>query len=285
MKSILLFLLCFLVTPLQAASSVWKVESASTTLFLAGTVHVLRDSDYPLPAAFGKAYQQAQQLVFEVDIQQAQSPTFQQSMAEAARLPPGTRLQDILQPETLKKLRDHLESKGMQLSQFEGLKPSIIATTLTMMELRNIGVSNEGVDAHFYLKAQRDGKKTSALETSQQQISYLLQMGEDNEDLMILQTLEEVKSLKSDFSDMLDSWRSGDTTRLEVLFVQPMKDRFEPIYQSLLVERNQNWMHKLQELMKTPETELVLVGTAHMIGQDGLLSLLAKKGYRISQLE
>ena len=73
MKRLILVLCCLYLQPLWAQSPVWKIESEQGSLYLAGTIHVLRDSDYPLPAAFDKAYAEAELLAFETDIAASQS--------------------------------------------------------------------------------------------------------------------------------------------------------------------------------------------------------------------
>jgi hypothetical protein len=264
---------------------VWLVESAHSQLYLAGTVHILRDSDYPLPAAFRIAYSESGRLAFEVDIAQTQSAAFQQQMMQAIALPEGTSLEQILTPATLRKLQAYLDDNGLKLDQFRGLKPAMIATTLTLIELRKLGVSSTGVDAYFFQKAQEDGKQLLALESVEQQLSFLSRMGQGLEDMMILQTLKDIETLESEFGDMLTSWREGNLQRLEEFFIAPMKEDFEPVYQELLVTRNQNWLPQLKAFLDTPDTEMVLVGSAHLAGEDGLLNLLEQSGYRISQLD
>lgn len=285
MKTFLLLTLYALSLPLQASSPVWLVESGSTKLFLAGTVHILRDSDYPLPRAFETAYARAQTLAFETDIAATQDTSFQQRLLKAIALPKGTSLKQLLKPQTLDRLQTYLQENQLGLNQFAGLKPSMIAMTMTMIELKKLGVGSQGVDNYFYQKARQDGKPTLALESVQKQIDFLAQMGQGQEDLMILQTLNEIETLETEFSHMLRSWRQGDTQKLEELFITPMKNDFGPIYQQLLVKRNRNWLPQLIEYMQTPEIEMVLVGSAHMPGQDGLLILLEKAGYQISQLD
>lgn len=285
MKPILLMLLSILAQASQADSPVWLVESASSRIYLAGTVHILRDSDYPLPTAFEKAYSNSQQLAFEIDIEETQNANFQLQMMQAIALPEGTTLAQVLAPETIQKLQTYLDDNGLQLDQFKGLKPSMIATTLTMIELKKLGVSNMGVDLYFYQKARQDNKQVLALESAEQQISFLAQMGQGQEDMMILQTLKEIETLDNEFSKMLTSWRQGDLQLLEEIFIAPMKTEFEPVYQQLLVTRNKNWLPQLKGYLKTAETEMVLVGSAHLPGEDGLLNLLKKSGYRISQLD
>ncbi len=268
-----------------ASSPVWKIENGKHTTYLAGTVHILRASDYPLPEAFDRAYQKSRIVTFEVDIEQSRSPEFNQAMLQIALLPKGQTIRDQLSADTYQQLVDYLNQNQLPIQQFSALRPSILAITLTMREMQKMGVGNQGVDEHFYNRAKQDGKTIQALETIQQQIDFINQMGTGVEDEMIRQTLADIATLQTEFDTMIQSWRSGDRAQLTELFVTPMREQFEPVYQQLLVQRNQNWMPKIQQYLETPDTELVLVGSAHLIGPDGLLQQLKKTGYRITQLD
>lgn len=281
----LFILITFFIPPAFSASPVWQVTSGQNKIFLGGTVHILRASDYPLPDSFDQAFKQSDIVVFETDITQSQSAEFRYQMLKAVMLPPETRLETLLSPQTLADLEGYLHNNEMTLQQFAGLKPSMISINLTVMELRKLGAGVTGVDAYYYDQAKKQGLTTLALETVQQQIDFLANMGEGQEDLMIRQTLEDIKTMPELFSDMVDSWRTGNTEKLKKLFIDTMQQDFNAIYQRLLVKRNQQWLPKLLEFIKTPETELVLVGSAHLIGPDGLLHALEQAGYRVTQLD
>ena len=282
----LFFLLLLIFQQAAVASSpVWKIENAGHVSYLAGTVHILRASDYPLPKAFDQAYQQAAILAFEVDIDASRSPDFNQAMLQISLLPQGQTIRDHLSKDTYQQLTDYLKKNQLPIQQFSTLRPSILAITLTMLEMQKMGVGDQGVDEHFYTKAKREGKTVQALESIQQQIDFIAQMGIGVEDEMIRQTLADITTLQTEFNAMIKSWRNGDRAQLAELFVTPMREQFEPVYQQLLVQRNQNWMPKIHQYLKTPETELILVGSAHLLGPDGLLQQLEKSGYRITQLD
>jgi len=67
--------------------------------------------------------------------------------------------------------------------------------------------------------------------------------------------------------------------------VQPMRAFSPRLYRELLVERNRRWLPQIIELLKTPERELVLVGSAHLAGPDGLIRSLRERGYRVSRVD
>jgi uncharacterized protein YbaP (TraB family) len=281
-----LFTLCLLL-PISALarSPVWLIERDDHKLYLAGTVHLLRADDYPLPQAYEVAYRKARHLVFELDLEDSRSREFQMLTIEAMRLPPGTQLSALIKPDTLQKLELQLHKHGLDLARFSGTKPAMIAMTLTVLELQRMGVGSAGVDEHFYNRARADNKRISALETADEQIQMLASMGQGHEDEMMRQTLEELESLQDEFGHMLSAWRSGDRQRLEKLFIEPMKQDFSESYEELLVERNDKWLPKIRRMLKTGEVEMVLVGSAHLVGKDGLLQRLEGEGYKISQLD
>ena len=285
MKRLIVLFCCLYLQPLSAQSPVWKIESAQGSLYLAGTIHVLRASDYPLPGAFDEAYAAAELLAFETDIMATQNVDFSDQLMRAMTLPAGKSLDQLLRPATLERLQMHLQANQMSLQQFARMKPGMIAITLTLRELGKLGAGSHGVDHHFYLKAINQGKSIHAMETSQQQLEFLANMGEGQEDLLIEQTLNDIETLNELYNDMVNSWRSGDNQRMEALFIEPMQQQFEPIYQQLLVTRNHNWLPQLIEFLTTPQTEMVLVGSAHLLGKDGLLHLLRLQGYTITQLD
>ena len=280
------FFILFLLTRSAFASSpVWLVETGHSRLYLAGTIHLLRETDYPLPAAFNSAYTQSSLLVFETDIDTTRQAAFQQQMMAAVSLPPGKQIDQFFSPQTLRKLETYLHARQLSLKQFSNLKPSMLSMTLTLMELDKLGVGSFGVDQFYYNQARRDRKTTLELESAQQQIEFLASMGEGQEDLMIEQTLEDIDTLAEQFPVMIKSWREGDIAQLEALFIEPMKNEFNAVYQQLLVQRNQNWMPQINALLKTADTEMVLVGCAHLIGKDGLVDELRKAGLRVTQLD
>lgn len=281
----LLFLLLIFVQPAIASSPVWLVESAGHRLYLAGTIHLLRAADYPLPAAFDRAYRQSQKLAFETDIDGTNSNDFQSRLMQAVLLPPNQRLQDLITSSTLSKLQQHLSANKLSFDYFAKFKPSMLSMTLTLMELKKLGVGSHGVDQYFHNRAKQDKKQTLALESLQQQIDFVSNMGQGEEDLMLRQTLEEIETMQDLFSDMITSWRAGDTKKLNELFITPMQQEFNALYQQLLVQRNQNWIPKIEHYLQTPETEMVLVGCAHLIGKDGLIKHFRQAGYQVSQLD
>ena len=82
---------------------------------------------------------------------------------------------------------------------------------------------------------------------------------------------------------MSDAWRTGNRKKLYSKGIQPMQKDYPRIHRSLLVDRNYDWLPKIERLLKHQEKKLVMVGALHLVGEDGLLTLLKNKGYKIEQ--
>lgn len=87
--------------------------------------------------------------------------------------------------------------------------------------------------------------------------------------------------MSSDLEKMIASWKAGDLDTLDNAFSERMRKETPAVYQSLVVERNQKWLPQIAEMLKTPEIEMVLVGSLHLSGKDGLLVQLKKAGYKV----
>ncbi|WOH35918.1 TraB/GumN family protein [Thalassotalea fonticola] len=267
-----------------ADAPVWQVSKNGETVYFGGTVHVLSESDYPLPQAFDQAYQQSSVLVFEMDMSLTQTMAFQQQMLQQMTYQDGRTYADDLKPETVKKLNAYMESKGIPVANLQMFKPSMLSVTLTMVELQRLGLGGTGVDAFFSTRGIADKKSFKYLELPEQQISYLANMGKGYEDELINYTLDDMKKLPTMMKEMKDAWRTGDNEELYNVAGKEWQEKFPKSYNQLLVERNNNWMPAVEGYFNTKEVEFVLVGAMHLVGKEGVLSQLQAKGYTIKQL-
>ncbi len=268
----------------HAGSPVWLISKGDKHLYLGGTIHVLRPSDYPLPAVFNEAYKQTDIVVLETDLQKMSSPAFQQSLLKTVVYPADQTLKDHIAADTYKELESYLSSKGIPLANIVTLKPGMASISLSMIELQNQGFNEVGVDSYYNAKALNDKKTLLALETPEEQLDFINQMGVDNPDKLITYTLRDIKESPFKMDTLKDAWKSGNNEVLHALMLKYLRDDFPEIYNILLVRRNHNWLPKIETLFQSQEKAFILVGAMHLIGKDGLLALLKKKGYKVENL-
>jgi uncharacterized protein YbaP (TraB family) len=256
-----------------AETSVWRVSDGNKTVYLGGTVHLLRPSDYPLP-----------ELYFETDISSMSDLSVQAQMLQQLTYSDGRTLKTVLSEDAYTALEDYTATIGMPLMMLEQFKPGMIISTLQVLEFQRIGFTPQGVDAFFNTRALGDAKDIGALETIEEQIGFLAAMGEGNESEFILLSLEDLENTNALMEEMITAWRNGDERALQKLFVDDMQQRAPELFDSLLRQRNLRWMPQIEAMFEDPDTEFVLVGAAHLIGGEGLVQLLQSKGYEVSQL-
>ena len=277
-----LFTLLFSVSS-QAESSIWQVSNGTNTVYLGGTFHMLKPSDYPLPKEFEQVYKKVNWLVFETDIAQIESPDFQKKFIKAMRLPSGKILADQISPLAYSSLIRYAAKNDIDTGRLQHFRPQMIGILISVQELKKFGLTAQGVDSFMADKARSDGKMVTKLESIDEQIHYIATMSEGNESELILQTLEDLKSLDRDLTIMRNAWRTGNSQDLFETGIKPMMEDYPQVYRSLLVERNNNWLPKIERLIKQPEEKFILVGALHLIGEYGLLEQLKSRGYQVQQ--
>lgn len=261
----------------------WQVQSQHNTAYVLGSIHVLQAQHYPLAQELYDSFEQTSTVMFEVDLHALKSPTAQLSMLKKGLLSPGQKLQDLLSEESYHIVKQDMAELGMNIEVFQQMKPWLAATALTAMELQKLGFDSEyGVDRHFFQKAQEAGKSIVGLETVEFQLSLFENLSPAMQESFLLQTLTDLKSLQEYIQQLVDAWLSGDSEKLEAI-LQSMQE-YPELYEALVVQRNRNWLTKIETALQDQEPVMIIVGTLHVLGQDGLIALLQEKGYTIRQL-
>lgn len=278
----LLFNLGFTLS-LQAAS-VWKVTNDQHSLYIGGTIHVLTPKDYPLAKEYELAYQASDKVIFETDMEAVSSPEFGQKMMDQMMYNDGTTINKVLQPDTYKALAIHLSSRQIPMQAFASHKPSLLAISLTFIELQAMGYTSEGVDMFFANMAKDEGKEQGWLETPDEQLAFIAKLSGDDPNAMIEYTLKDIKKMPEMFAKLHSTWLAGDMQGMADVGITPFKTDYPDIYQDLLVTRNINWLPKIVNMLSDQPIEFVLVGALHLAGPDSVLAKLKAKGYKIKKL-
>jgi hypothetical protein len=285
MKKILLSIVLVLLfcTQSLAETSVWKVRKGNSVMYVGGTFHLLRQSDFPLPVEFDRAYKESDILVLETDLGEFKDPSMQQKLMSKAIYTDGSTIDQHLSPKTYKLLSEYCASNGLPLEMLKKFKPSIIAMMMEVLELTKMNVTMDGVDMTYYQSAKQDMKAVEGLETVDEQIDYVVEMGQGDEDAFVANTIKELKTIKQGYESMIGAWKKGDVKKLNDLMVAEIK-KSPRLYKRLLTDRNQNWLTRIDAYQQTPEKEFILVGVAHLVGPDGILESLKRKGYKVEKL-
>lgn len=263
-----------------ADSAVYEITKGKNKIYLAGTIHMLRAQDFPPPAEFDGAYRASQTIFFETDLQKAKEPEFGQRFAQAMMLPNNKTLKDVLDADTWAALQAFSAKTQYPLSQTMMFNPAMTSILISMTEAKKLGVG-DGIDAYYDKNAREDKKTIGEMETADDVITYMTLFAQEDPNKIIKSTLNDVENLQSQFESLIANWRKGDLESLDNEMGQKMKAETPNAYQALVIDRNKKWLPRLEQMFKTPEVEMVLVGSLHLSGSDGLLVQLKKSGYQV----
>jgi uncharacterized protein YbaP (TraB family) len=261
----------------------WKVTSPKGhTGYLAGSVHVIKNSIYPLSPIFRRAFKQSDQLVFELNIDSLKANRLS-LLLHYGYLPEGTTLKDKLPPETYKLLKSKLDSLGLPVSRMQRLKPWLAAVTVMDLTLMKAGYG-KGIDWHFFLKAKEAGKPRIGLETPAFQMSLLNKLGTKFTDDFVKSNLQKGDRILKNVNKLVTAWKQGRVIVIDSLVNGVMRKKDPVLYKQLVLKRNHKWMPKIERMFDGPKTTMVIVGAGHIVGKNGLAALLRKQGYQVEQL-
>jgi uncharacterized protein YbaP (TraB family) len=264
---------------------VWRVSKGTRTIaFLVGSVHVLTKAAYPLPPVFDSVFEQSATLVEEVDLGASGDISALLPTAAGAVFTDGQTLRTVLDPATFKQVETKVAVTGMPLALVERMKPWLVSMLLVVPELTRAGFDPaQGLDRHYYDRAKAAGRPVRGLETAAYQVERLNGLPLLAQVEMLKATLDDVESQVESVETIVTAWRSGDVATLERLLLRSFRESPE-IYQRLLVDRNRAWVPEIAKCEADPTPCLVVVGGAHLLGPDGLVTLLGAAGFTLDQM-
>lgn len=276
------------VPPDKRMGCVWKVKDEDNTVYLAGSVHLLRESDYPVSPVYDEAYGDSEEIVMEIDMGEMMKPEGIMRMQQLGTYPEGDSLDQHLAPDTLERLRTYLdthESGKMVALAMPRLKPGMIFMTISSLEAMRLQARPDlGLEMVYYQKAKEDGKPVTGLETMEFQMTRFDEMTDEEIEALILKTLDEIEEMADMINKIIAGWHEGDVEKLDQLLNMDAEEDAR-LRELLLTERNHNWIPPIEEAIKGGTNTLFLVGAAHLIGEESVVDLLEKKGYEVTKLE
>ena len=270
----------------SALCCVWKVtDDAGHTLYLAGSVHVLRAADYPLPAPYEAAYRASAALAFETDLFD-EGNHFDRAIGAVARYPHGGKLKDHVDPRTyayILRVIGNVHGASAPEKRIENLRPWAIALSLESPGGSKEVSAGSGVEAHFIEKAKRDHKPMAGLVPFRDQVAIISQMSDADGEAMLLLAFIHLNTNDKVYGQTVADWKRGDVARIAKTEEEEFRDA-PGLRQRILTDRNLRWMPKLEDYLHSGKTWMVIAGAAHMSGGDSVPTLLRAKGYHVEQL-
>jgi uncharacterized protein YbaP (TraB family) len=268
----------------------WQIESPTATVFLAGSVHILKPSLYPLPPVFDAAFAAADTLVVEVNVDAVDPTELRVKTISYATLPDGQRIQTVLPESLTAELAMSLNRYGVPLTQVETLTPAFLMNQIVLLRLTSLGYQGEhGVEQH-YLRQLGD-RRLLELETLDDQLSLLFNQPMNLQRQLLIDTLDQEAGIEPLVAGMIGAWFSGDDAQFMEMFEAQSGDSelTKQFTEQLLDHRNLGMADKIQGYLNSgnaevPNTYFVLAGAAHLIGEKGIIALLEARGVETQRL-
>ena len=257
----------------------WSVKGRhGNTVWLLGSVHVLRPEDATPPPAVLLAYAASRQVVLELDFDAGGK--MGPPDARLLRLPADRQLRDVLGSSLHARFVASAAKVGLAAAVFDSLQPWFAAITYEQAVYAQLGFdATQGVDQQFARRAAADGKPVIGLETVDEQLGFFASLPLKDQVALLRETLDDTTDAQQELDGIVDAWRRGDTKKLETLLSQG-KAESPTLMRRLTTDRNRRWMQKLLPLLEGQHDAMVIVGALHLVGDDGLPNLLKKAGWQ-----
>jgi uncharacterized protein YbaP (TraB family) len=230
------------------------------------------------------AYKDAEALVMEIDMDDIDPIQTQTLVTSLGVLRDGASLEDLMGQQGWQDALAAAEAVDIPLDLLNSSEPWLAAITVEEMLLMRIGFNPlMGVEMHLMQRAMRDNKEISGLETIEEQLRFLDELSLEAQREMLLQTLLESADIESLMDELINAWRNGDVDFMEETMLADMQ-QYTELYEVIVAERNRRWIAAINEYMTHDDDYLIIVGALHLVGDEGVPSLLRKQGTEIKQL-
>jgi hypothetical protein len=265
-----------------AGPALWVVKDADSTLYLFGTVHVLRPDTAWGSAKVDAALDRSDNVIFEIsnpDDQAAIMPLIQ-----SQGISPDRPLSSLLTPAEIADLDEAAKAIGATAAQMDPLRPWLAALSIAMAPLEKAGYDpKSGVELVLKARAVAAGKPVTGLETLDKQVGILAGLSEETQLAFLRSALEDYENAATELDRLVVAWANGDVAALEDIAVNEMREASDEIYQALLVKRNADWANQIQTLLAGSGTTFIAVGAAHLAGDDSVQEILGDRGVTVTR--
>lgn len=263
--------------PVNADPALWVVKDKDTTIYLFGTVHILRPEIAWFDGGVKRAYDASREI--KLEMVQPSEAVMQELVVKLALDPGGKPLSDKLGPETAALWKKTGTELGLPVAGFEAMKPWFAATVVSVLAIQKAGYDpKSGAEEVLSAAAKRDGKTVSGLETAEEQLGFFNSLSEPLQVNFMKATLEMLPQSVPMFDAMIDNWASGRSDALAEQLNTALAATPE-VAKVLLTDRNTRWAGWIAERMKTPGTVFLAVGAGHLAGKGSVQEEL--KRYRL----
>jgi len=279
-----LFLVLFVTAAVAAhVPAVWRLEANGATVYLFGTIHLLKAGTPWLDPELERIFDASDALVVEAAVDTVDPAKLQERIRALGYYPPDDGLANHLDASTHGRIMTEAEKLGLPTQVLERMRPWLVGLTLTSTLASRKGFLPQfGAEAELLARARRKKKTVLPLETVEEQFEVFAGLSDAAQAALLVRGLDEIAEIEDLFEQMKTAWLGGDLAALDRLLKEGLEDNPE-LAEALLYARNRRWVPKIEALLEKPGTYFVAVGAAHLVGKDSVIDLLQQDGYRVAR--
>ncbi len=270
---------------ISGSPALWTATDEDTTVYLFGTVHILKPGTQWRTPEFDAAFASADAIYFEAD---TTSPEAEQAVGplimQYGLYTDGRTLRDVLDDADEKEVEEAAALLGLPMSALDPMKPWTASINLTFTQLMQDGFDPEsGVEIVLEADAAAAGKPLRYFETMEQQLMFFAGMDEEDQIASLVATAEMLEDSPDMIDDLITDWQEADIDGIAELMSDVDVLGSEAIYQTLIVNRNADWVEQIEALMQDEAgTFFIAVGAGHLAGEDSVIAQLRADGIDVS---
>jgi len=270
-------------TAKDADPALWVVKDADTTIYLFGTVHVLRPGLSWFDEAVREAFDKSDELVLEMVEPDPQ--TMQALVIEKALDMSGPALTEKLPEDKREAFARAAADVGVPAAAMDRFDPWFAAVTLTVAGLPKLGYDPEsGAERVLSAAAKEKGKPVTGLETPEQQLGYFDMLPEPLQLKFLVSTIDDYPRMGELLDKMVVNWSEGDADALAAAINEGLRETPE-VGKVLLADRNARWAEWIAARLERPGTVFLAVGAGHLAGPDSVQAQLASRNLTAARVD
>ena len=262
--------------------ALYAFGDADTTVYLMGTIHVLRPGTAWKTPEYEAAFEAADAVYVEADTSDEVVAELGPFLMTQGPNPPGVTFSSYFTPEQLAALMPALEEVGIPLAALEPLRPWLASLQISMLALQKIGADPEaGVEELVEADAAAAGKPVRFLETAMAQMEMITGVPDEAWAASLTVEAGEMDDLEASFAELIGAWYDGDMGAVGRLMNEGLEAAPE-LSEAILFARNEDWAEQLADLVAAePGTFLVAVGAGHLAGERSVQDYLEARGHAV----
>ncbi len=265
----------------------WRIESAGTApSYLFGTMHSADPAVATPPDALRRVLDDVDSLTIEVVLDDAANT----ALAHATLLPEERRLGDIVGPERLRRVVETGARYGIPAEQIERFRPWALQLMFSLppAEIERQAKGGLFLDKVLQLRAEERGIPVHGLETVEEQIAALAGTSDEEQVILLDAVLTLNNEIDAIFETLKQLYLTGDLAGLHRMMLETTggapRELIDAYTDRLVRERNRRMVDRLAARLAEGNA-LIAVGALHLYGDDGVLGLLARRGYTVTRVE